>query len=1187
MRKAFSIILCVVMCLGMFTNVFAVDISNNCTGIEDAAVVRAIAPSTVTSTEKDGRTCVEIKTDSTQGVTGANDPYIVYEYTDCNDRYYEFSVDMMLEDNLCDRNIIMWLNSPNDAPILIRPVSFTKNKRIGYKKENGTFVDFKNPKNFENGKWYNIKVEIDTINASGNIYVDGEKMNQEQIVFNATKALGGIKRLRFVNQDTSNIIAKTYIDTFSFIKKDEIENYVTPIEVKAAPLIDLENYIRAESIFKLNELGIIDGYTDKSFCPENNVKFNSFIKMVVKALDPNISNGAEYWAKPYIDEAVKRNIINEDDAIDPERAITYKEISSILANALNEEAIVDEEKYSRYIKNYSQIPDEYKKAIIRTFSKGITLTNTENEFVADSNISRGQAAEMLLRFLYPSKRISVKYTIGIYASESFKNIAQKIINGASDEYTVCMLSKEDMDNPELLNTNVLDCIMLLNDVSETDAAKKNLKEFLYNGGDFLTAGSELFTKFNNSDWKLPIYEGYNYNPYDLEGTKRVVTAKHQQIITKDIKVIAEEYYGGTSAVGFLFPNQSVFIPVLSAENEYSQSLGHAAGILVQYDGKYEGGKWLIFGIENEEFYANNAFYDVVFDSLEKFRGDELDKAYSKEKIKQQNIEAFENYKITQPKAEGSVKVDKETGKLIGLDGKELFIIGANTFGDAEYLLGMGNESDGSFSVEKIENIFRIASEHGVNCIRFWKLPTEGKRVDIIKDLARKYKIYLYPHIGITNDREKDLENVEKYARAYGDEPMVIGYDLMNEPNFIKVMTRFDGEESPLIQADIYGNCKEYMEKWKVSYDWLNDDANLAYMGWYEYMSPELRKQIVAADIMYRKELFEGSATMSLTKIKLKENLNEEQKIAFDAINSTIEKWIETRKEIIRKYDPDALVTVGNYDQLNLFPANSKLDFQNLHAYTVANTQDDMKDALAAFDGLNKRFPSSATMFGEFCYSGGQILKSGPHKGELADYDVANAGEFMHWLYAYSKGYAGAVIWALQEWNPANYRYDNPQYGLWEPANGLRRERQGLLYYAGNVENKYKAKPVASATKFFSEHLNNHSMGEGTLAIVDSDNQINFGFVYESETSKYVAATSHTSEKLSFNSERTPIVMMDWSEGEIHIMATINTTVTINPSKCINGLTASNAKIEGLTGATQKKDNKIVIELLKDSVVTIK
>ncbi len=1187
MKKIISLLLILSMIMGICSSVYGADFKNECENTDGAYVVRAFAPSTITPVEKDGRSCLEIKTDSTQGVTGANDPNIDYEYKDITGRYQIFTVDMMVSDKLCDRNVIMWLTPTGNAPVIIRPVTFSANGKIGYKNEGAGFVNFPTPFEYKEGEWYSIKVELDTENSSGNIYINGEKMNTEQIKFNSRKGKGGITKIRLVNQDTSNIVAHTYVDFFGVSETGEIENYIAPKVEKELPLLDVESHSNADIIFELNTLGIIDGYKDKSFCPEEMTAFDAFVKMVVRAMGKDIENGSSYWAELYLREALASGLITEAMAENPTRLITNREIAYILAKALSEASTENEEAYTKYIKNYEEISEEYKAAVSSVFSKGIMLLDSEDNFDGLKNVSRAKAAEILVRFLKPEKRPSVKYTVGIYAADEFKGAAEKILGMLSDEYIGELLNTEDMENDKKVNANTLDCIILLNALSETDGAKKTLKAFLTGGGDIITAGGELLTKFNNSDWQLPIYEGFDYTPYDLGGTKTVVTAKNQKVIEDEIKISAAEEFDGSSAVGFLFPNQSVFIPVLTALGEAGEEKGHAAGILTQIDGKYDGGKWLMFGIENPEFYKEDGFFSVVGKSLERFRCGCIDGVYTKEKVKSDNMVALEAFEITEPKPTGSVTVDRKTGRLIKPDGKELFVIGANTFGDAEYYLGMGNDADGSFSVEKIENIFRIASENGVNVLRFWSLPTEGKRVDVVKNMARKYGIYIYIHLGIVSDREKDVENIEKYAKAYGDEPMVIGYDLANEPQFNQIMTRFDGEENPLVKAKVFENCKDYMTKWQASFDWLYDDANLAYNGWYDYMSPELKKQLIAADVMYRKELFEGTASLSLTGIKLKENYDAQQKIAFDALNDTIEKWIESRKEIIHKYDSDALVTVGYFNQLGLFPANEKLDFQNFHAYTYANSKEDIADAFKAFDKINGDFPSSPTMFGEFCYSGGQILKSGEHKGELADFDVANAGEVAHWLYAYSKGYAGSVIWALQEWNPANYRFGNGQYGAWEPADGLRRERQGLLYYAGDKDNKYKAKPVAKALKFFSEHMAEYNLGDGEFLTTDADNQAGFGFSYKTQTSEYAANTSYKSDVLSFESERTPMVMADWSKGRIDLMATCDTTVRIKPAKCISSLNAEGAVVEGVYKNTAAEGEEIVLDLVAGCMVTIK
>jgi hypothetical protein len=57
--------------------------------------------------------------------------------------------------------------------------------------------------------------------------------------------------------------------------------------------------------------GIIAGYPDGTFKPDNTVETDAFIKMVVCALGYSLDNGKDYWAMPFIDKAKEISSIGE------------------------------------------------------------------------------------------------------------------------------------------------------------------------------------------------------------------------------------------------------------------------------------------------------------------------------------------------------------------------------------------------------------------------------------------------------------------------------------------------------------------------------------------------------------------------------------------------------------------------------------------------------------------------------------------------------------------------------------------------------------------------------------------------------------------------------------------------------------------------------------------------------------
>lgn len=164
----------------------------------------------------------------------------------------------------------------------------------------------------------------------------------------------------------------------------------------------------------------------------------------------------------------------------------------------------------------------------------------------------------------------------------------------------------------------------------------------------------------------------------------------------------------------------------------------------------------------------------------------------------------------------SPKVTIEDGKFT-VGGKELFINGVNTPWEN------WNDFGGNFNVSFWAAHFRDLHEIGVNASRVWincnsmvgiKLNSDGtvgsvtekhwQDVDSLFKVAERYNIYVLPTLlsfdhfkspdsatlwrKVVTDDEARRSYIEKYvipfAERYGDNPYLLGIDLMNEPDWV-------------------------------------------------------------------------------------------------------------------------------------------------------------------------------------------------------------------------------------------------------------------------------------------------------------------------------------------------------------------------------------------------------------------
>ena len=147
------------------------------------------------------------------------------------------------------------------------------------------------------------------------------------------------------------------------------------------------------AIYELVADGVINGYEDSTFRPNNTISRAEFAKVIGIALEgksaiwdatvTNFSDSNGHWAVPYIAYASNMGIINgyEDGTFRPDKPVTYAEAVKMIACALGYGPVVDTTLVPWYT-GYIQIAD----------SIGLTKNAVAN---ADDGAPRGLVAQLI------------------------------------------------------------------------------------------------------------------------------------------------------------------------------------------------------------------------------------------------------------------------------------------------------------------------------------------------------------------------------------------------------------------------------------------------------------------------------------------------------------------------------------------------------------------------------------------------------------------------------------------------------------------------------------------------------------------------------------------------------------------------------------------------------------------------
>ena len=178
-----------------------------------------------------------------------------------------------------------------------------------------------------------------------------------------------------------------------------------PQKVKIS-LNDCEGHWARESIERLAGLGVVSGYDDGGFHPEDDVTRGQFLKILIGAMEimgkAEITPGAGFsdteghWSADYVSTAVSMGIVSGygNNTFAPDEKITREQIAVMLARAAG---ITPSGSVISYT-DADKIAPWARDAVIATSEDGLYAGNPDGSFSPAKNASRAEAAVLVLRF---------------------------------------------------------------------------------------------------------------------------------------------------------------------------------------------------------------------------------------------------------------------------------------------------------------------------------------------------------------------------------------------------------------------------------------------------------------------------------------------------------------------------------------------------------------------------------------------------------------------------------------------------------------------------------------------------------------------------------------------------------------------------------------------------------------------
>jgi hypothetical protein len=183
-----------------------------------------------------------------------------------------------------------------------------------------------------------------------------------------------------------------------------------PKEDSAEPKIsftDTKGHWAEEKMKEALQRGIVGGYPDGTFRPNEPVTRIQWISFIVRALKLQgdskeitftDSKQIPEWGKEALALALRENIISgyPDGSFRPNQEVTRAEMASILARVLKMEMKPDTEAA---FSDYKEIPEWARGAVVALSKEGLIQGRGDNQFVPNDSATRAEAVVLLLTML--------------------------------------------------------------------------------------------------------------------------------------------------------------------------------------------------------------------------------------------------------------------------------------------------------------------------------------------------------------------------------------------------------------------------------------------------------------------------------------------------------------------------------------------------------------------------------------------------------------------------------------------------------------------------------------------------------------------------------------------------------------------------------------------------------------------
>jgi hypothetical protein len=195
--------------------------------------------------------------------------------------------------------------------------------------------------------------------------------------------------------------------------------------------IDIQKHWAEENIVKLAEMGIVTGYDDSTFKPENEITIMEFLKLLVETGEYTlVRNGNAIYPDFYYETAKAHDLLKGFEEIDVAKIMTRNEMVNILANFID----IKDIKVNKNI--FKDLDEKNKTNVLKLTNLNVINGYGDRTFRGQNNVTRAEATTVIVNVLKIREKLIKEKQYDISLRNDLSNYIGGGVSGIKPFYEI-------------------------------------------------------------------------------------------------------------------------------------------------------------------------------------------------------------------------------------------------------------------------------------------------------------------------------------------------------------------------------------------------------------------------------------------------------------------------------------------------------------------------------------------------------------------------------------------------------------------------------------------------------------------------------------------------------------------------------------------------------------------------------